>query len=46
MNLEYVDIKEQKTGKSKKFPITESFRNELQEFISGRSPDEWLFSSK
>ena len=46
MNLEYVDIKEQKTGKSKKFPITDSFRNELQEFILGRKPEEWLFSSK
>lgn len=46
LNKQYIDIKEQKTGKSKKFPITDSFKQPLKEFIIGRKPEEWLFCSK
>ena len=46
MNMEYIEIKEQKTGKNKKIPITDSFKEPLHEFIQGRKPNEWLFTSK
>ena len=43
---EYIEIKEQKTGKYKKFPITDSFKQELSDYIYGKSPNEWLFCSQ
>jgi len=45
-NKEYIEITEQKTGKFKKFPITNSFKNVLKEFIIGKNSDEWLFCSQ
>ena len=44
-NKKYIEIKEQKTGKYKKFPITESFKNTLEEYIIGKKDTDWLFSS-
>mgnify|MGYP003290397140 CR=1 FL=1 len=45
-NKDYIEIIEQKTGKYKKFPITNSFKNYLNEFIFNKSPDEYLFASQ
>jgi len=45
-NRDYIEITEQKTGKFKKFPITNSFKNVLKEFIIGKSLEEWLFCSQ
>ena len=45
-NKDYITIKEQKTGKYKKIPITNSFKTVLEEFIYGKSENEWLFASR
>lgn len=46
LNKDYVEITEQKTGKYKKFPITNSFKDYLNEFIFDKSPEEYLFTSQ
>lgn len=46
LDKEYIEIKEQKTGKYKKFPITDSYSKILKEYIIGKKPNEWLFSSQ
>lgn len=46
MNKKYISIKEQKTNKNRKVPITESFKLPLVKYISGKSPEDWLFSSQ
>ena len=33
----YISIKEQKTGKYKKFPITDSFKSVLEEYIQDKN---------
>lgn len=43
---EYIELNEQKTNKYKKFPITDSFKYELQEYIIGKMSDEYLFPSQ
>lgn len=43
---EYIELFEQKTGKYKRFPITQSFKQTLEEFIADKNPEEWLFSSQ
>ncbi len=45
-NKDYIEITEQKTGKHKRFPITNSFKPYLDEFIFDKTPDEWLFESQ
>lgn len=45
-NKEYIELIEQKTNKYKRFPITKSFKHELEEFISCKDGEEWLFKSK
>lgn len=45
-NKDYIEIVEQKTGKHKRFPITNSFKEYLDEFIFDKSPEEWLFESR
>lgn len=45
-NRDYIEIKEKKTGKYKRFPITNSFKNTLIEYIADKNPDEWLFPSQ
>ena len=45
-NRSYIEIKEKKTGKLKRFPITKSFKTELYEFLIGKDAEEWLFSSR
>lgn len=42
-NKDYIEITEQKTGKYKRFPITNSFKSYLDEFIFDKSPNEYLF---
>lgn len=46
LNKQYIDIKEQKTSKNRKFPITDSFRSPLKEYITGKLPEDWLFLSQ
>lgn len=46
INKKYIEIKERKTNKNRRFPITESFGPSLAEYVSGKSPEEWLFSSQ
>lgn len=46
LNKEYIAIREQKTSKYKRFPITKSFKDYLNEFIMDKLPDEWIFASK
>ena len=46
VNKNYIEIKEQKTGKLKKVPITNSFKENLIEFIFDKSPEEYLFTGK
>ena len=41
----YIELIEQKTGKYKRFPITKSFKKELEDFIVGKNYEEWLFTS-
>jgi len=43
---DYIEIKEQKTGKYKKFPITDYFRMQLEDYLIGKSDSEWLFRSQ
>lgn len=45
-NKDYIEIIEKKTGKYKRFPITNSFKGYLNEFIFNKSPDEYLFASQ
>ncbi len=46
LNKDYIEIKEQKTKKYKKFPIANSFKAVLKDYILGKSSDEWLFTSQ
>ncbi len=46
LNKNYIEIKEQKTGKYKRFPITDSFKTELDEYLIGKNPEGWLFYSQ
>lgn len=43
---DYIEIKEKKTGKYKKFPITNSYKNVLFEYITDKEPNSWLFPSQ
>ena len=45
-NKNYIEITEQKTGKYKRFPITESFKEVLEDYIIGKNSEEWLFPSQ
>lgn len=45
-NKKYIELTEQKTGKYKRFPITNSFKSELEEFIAEKNANECLFSSQ
>lgn len=42
---EYIEIKEKKTGKYKKFPITSSFKETLFEYVADKDSSSWLFPS-
>lgn len=46
MNKRYIELKEQKTGKYKKIPITDSFNEPLKEYIIGKNPQDYLFLSQ
>ena len=45
-NRRYIEVKEQKTGKYKKFLITDSYKLFLQEYIMNKKDNEWLFISQ
>ena len=44
-NKHHIEIKEQKTGKYKKFLIADSYKIPLQEYILDKKDHEWLFPS-
>lgn len=46
LNKDFISIKEQKTHKCKRFPISKSYKRYLEEFICDRLPDEWIFASQ
>ena len=45
-NKTHIEIKEQKTGKFKKFPINDKLKKLIQEFIKDKEDDEPLFLSQ
>ena len=46
MNGDYVELKERKTGKYKRFPLSDSYKWYLREYTVGMDPEEWLFQSQ
>ena len=46
INKDYIEITEQKTRKYKRFPITQSFKSTLDDYIIGKAHNEWLFPSQ
>ena len=45
-DMNYVSIREKKTGKEKRFPINEELRPMLNRYIKGKADYEWLFPSR
>jgi len=45
-NKEYIELIEKKTGKYKKFPIANSYKSILEDYVVDRSMNDWLFSSQ
>lgn len=45
-NKQYIEIKEQKTGKYRKFLITNSYKTLLKEYVNDKTEEEWLFPSQ
>lgn len=43
---DYIDIKEEKTKKSQRFPINKSLKREIEEYVKGKPEDEYLFISR
>lgn len=46
LDKNYIELKEQKTKKYKKIPISDYLKIELKIFTNGRNPNEWLFASQ
>lgn len=46
LNKSAINLREQKTGKYKLFPLKEELQNLLNDFCKGRNPNEWLFVGK
>ena len=45
-NKSYIELREKKTNKFKRFPINLQIQNEISNFITDRNPDEPLFVSQ
>lgn len=45
-NRKHIEIKEQKTGKYRKFLITNSYKEAIKEYITEKEDNEWLFPSQ
>lgn len=45
-NVDFIEIKEQKTQKYKRFPVSYAYKRLLNNYTKVKSPDEWLFKSK
>lgn len=45
-DMNYVSIREIKTGKERRFPINEELRPMINRYIKGKSDYEWLFPSR
>ena len=45
-NKSHVEIKEQKTGKIKRFPLLGSLQSMIEEYVRGRLDNEYLFRSR
>ena len=44
--VSHITIKEQKTGKAKRFPLTSSLQQALQDFTKSKAPNDYLFKSR
>ena len=44
--VDFIEIKEQKTQKHKRFPVSYAYKRLLNNYTKSKSPDEWLFKSK
>ena len=42
----YIEIREQKTGKGKKFRLNDTVKTELENFISGKKDNDFIFESR
>lgn len=42
----YVEIREEKTGKAKKFILNEVLKSELENFIASKKPEDYIFESR
>lgn len=45
-NVDYIEIKEKKTEKYKKFPITKAYKKLLLEYTKDLQNNDWLFKSR
>ena len=45
-NKSHVEIKEQKTGKTKRFPLLGNLQSMIEEYVRGRLDNEYLFRSR
>ena len=45
-NVDFIEIKEQKTQKYKRFPITNCYKPLLDKYTEDMYPEDWLFNSK
>ena len=45
VNKDFIEVCEKKTGKYRRFPITNSFKEPLNEYIQEMESKEWLFGS-
>ena len=45
-DVDYVEIKEKKTDKTKKFPITDAYKDLINDYVKNLSKDDWLFKSR
>ena len=41
-----LEVREQKTGKKKEFPLSSGVKKSLEEYLSTAAPSEWLFPSR
>ena len=45
-NVDYIEIREKKTNKNKKFPITNAYKQLINDYTKNRPDDDWLFKSR
>lgn len=45
-NKTHISLREEKTGKERRFKVTRTLRDELDVYIDGTADDSWLFASR